>query len=70
MLRHGGGGASAKHCTGMSNLPSTIQYLGTDGIMSLGVKSFAAKGVGTFFIMIRHDFQIPRLPDAAATDEL
>ena len=43
MLRHGGGaGASAQHCTGMTNWLNTI---GSDDIMSLGIKSFATEGV-------------------------
>ena len=40
-------GASAQHCTGMTNWPNTIQCLGSDDIMSLGIKSFATEGVGT-----------------------
>ena len=34
-------GASAQHCTGMANWPNTIQCLGSDDIMSLGIKSSA-----------------------------
>ena len=33
--------ASAQHCTGMANWPNTIQCLGSDDIMSLGIKSSA-----------------------------
>ena len=40
-------GASEQHCTGMTNWPNTIQCLGSDDIMSLGIKSFATQGVGT-----------------------
>ena len=48
MLRHGGDGASAQHCTGMTNWPNTIQSLGSDDIVSLGIKSSSAtEGVGT-----------------------
>ena len=32
------GGASAQHCTSMTNCPNTIQCLGSDDIMSLGIK--------------------------------
>ena len=32
---------SAQHCTGMANWPNTIQCLGSDDIMSLGIKSSA-----------------------------
>ena len=38
-------GASAQHCTGMTNWPNTIQCLGSDDIMSLGIKSFATDSV-------------------------
>ena len=37
--------ASAQHCTGMTNWPNTIQCLGSDDIMSLGIKSFATESV-------------------------
>ena len=33
--------ASAQHCTGMTNWPNTIQCLGSDDIMSPGIKSSA-----------------------------
>ena len=33
--------ASAQYCTGMTNWPNTIQCLGSDDIMSLGIKSSA-----------------------------
>ena len=33
--------ASAQHSTGMANWPNTIQCLGSDDIMSLGIKSSA-----------------------------
>ena len=47
VLRHrGGGGASAQHCKAMTNWPNTIQCLGSDDIMSLGIKSSATEGVG------------------------
>ena len=38
-------GASARHCTGMTNWPNPIQCLGQDAIMALGIKSFATEGV-------------------------
>ena len=38
---------SAQHCTAMINWPNTIQCIGSDDIMSLGIKSFATEGVGT-----------------------
>ena len=38
-------GASAQHCTGMTNWPNTIQCLGSDDIMSLGIKSSAFQRV-------------------------
>ena len=38
-------GASAQHCTGITNWPNTIQCLGSDDIMSPGIKSFATEGV-------------------------
>ena len=41
VLRHGGGGASAQHCTSMTHWPNTIQCLGSDDIMPLGIKSSA-----------------------------
>ena len=46
VLRHGGGGASAQaqHCTATTNWLNTIQCLGSDDIMSLGIKSSATKG--------------------------
>ena len=48
VLRHGGGGgASAQHSTALHNWPNAIQCLGSDDIMSLGIKSFATEGVGT-----------------------
>ena len=47
VLRHGGSGASAQHCTAMNKWPNTIQHLGSDDIMSLDIKSFAAELVGT-----------------------
>ena len=34
-------GAPAQHCTGMANWSNTIQCLGSDDIMSLGIKSSA-----------------------------
>ena len=34
-------GASAQDCTGMANWPNTIQCLGSDDIISLGIKSSA-----------------------------
>ena len=34
-------GAPAQHCTAMTNWPNTIQCLGSDDIMSLGIKSSA-----------------------------
>ena len=37
----GGGGASAQHCTGMTNWLNTIHCLGADDIMSLGINYFA-----------------------------
>ena len=40
-------GAPAQHCTGMTNWPNTIQCLGSDDIMSLGIKPCATEGVGT-----------------------
>ena len=44
--RHSGG-ASA-HCRkGMTNWPNTIQCLGSDDIMSFGIKSSATEGVGS-----------------------
>ena len=42
-------GASALHCTGMTNWPKTIQRLGSDDITSLGVKSAA-------FLRVEHPF--------------
>ena len=33
--------AQAQHCTGMTNWPHTIRCLGSDDIMSLGIKSSA-----------------------------
>ena len=42
-------GASAQHCTGMTNWPITIQCLGSDDIMSLGIKSSA-------FLRVEHPF--------------
>ena len=41
VLRHGGGSGSAQHCTAMTNYSNTIQCLGSDDIMSLGIKSSA-----------------------------
>ena len=41
--------ASAQHCKGMTNWPNTIQCLGSDDIMSLGIKSFA-------FLRVEHPF--------------
>ena len=35
-------GASAQHCTGMTNWPNTIHCLGQDDIMSLGIQSSAS----------------------------
>ena len=43
-------GASAQHCTGMTNWPNTIQCLGSDDIMSLGIKSFATEGIHDRFL--------------------
>ena len=40
---------SAQQCTGMTNWPNTIQYLGSDDIMSLGIKSSA-------FLKVEHPF--------------
>ena len=40
-------GISAQHCTSMTNWPNTIQCLGSDDIMSLGIKFFATEGVST-----------------------
>ena len=37
----------AQHCTGTTNWPNTIQCLGPEDMMSLGIKSFATEGVGT-----------------------
>ena len=42
-------GASAQHCTGMTNWPNTIQCLGSDDIMSLGIKS-------STFLRVEHPF--------------
>ena len=42
--------ASAQHCTGMTNWPNTIQCLGSDDIMSLGIKSFATEGIHDGFL--------------------
>ena len=51
--------ASAQHCTGMTNWPNTIQCLGSDDIMSLGIKSSA-------FLRVEHPFsresRIPKIP--------
>ena len=41
-------GASAQHCTGMTNWPNTIQCLGSDDIMSLGIKSSATEVLGSW----------------------
>ena len=41
VLRHGGGDASAQHCTAIANWPNTIPYVGLDDIMSPGIKLFA-----------------------------
>ena len=41
--------APAQHCTGMTNWPNTIQCLGSDDIMSLGIKSSA-------FLRVEHPF--------------
>ena len=41
--------ASSQHCTGMTNWPNTIQCLGSDDIMSLGIKSSATEGFGPCF---------------------
>ena len=43
-------GAPAQHCTGMTNWPNTIQCLGEDDLMSLGIKSFATKGIHDAFL--------------------
>ena len=37
-----------RHCTGMTNWPNTIQCLGSDNIMSLGIKS--SKNPGPIFL--------------------
>ena len=42
-------GASAQHCTGMTNWRNTIQCLGEDDIMSLGIKSSAFLRVEDLF---------------------
>ena len=34
-------GSSAQHCTAMTNWPNTIKCLGSDDMMSLGIKSSA-----------------------------
>ena len=38
-----------RHCTGMTKWPNTIQCLGSDDIMSLGIKSSA-------FLRVEHPF--------------
>lgn len=34
-------------CTGMTNWQNTIQCLGSDNMMSLGIETFATEGAGT-----------------------
>ena len=45
VLRHHRCRASAQRCTAMTNWPNTIQCLGSDNIMPLGIKSPAAEAV-------------------------
>ena len=43
----------AQHCTGMTNWPNTIQCLGSDDIMSLGIESLALNSFcGNIFLAI------------------
>ena len=49
-LSQGGDGASAQHCTAMTNWPNTIQCLRSDEIMSLGIKSSATEVLGPWFV--------------------
>ena len=51
-------GAPAQHCTSMTNWPNTIQCLGSDDIMSLGIKSSA-------FLRVEH--AIARKFDTSST---
>ena len=43
--------APAQHCTGMANWPNTIQCLGSDDIMSLGIKSSATEVLGSWSLV-------------------
>ena len=43
-------GASAQHCTGVTKWPNTIQCLGEDDLMSLGIKSFATEDIHDGFL--------------------
>ena len=52
------GGASAQHCTGMTNWPHTIQSLGSDDIMASNLLLLKV------MVLNHHDFQILRIPDA------
>ena len=45
MLRHGGGGCLSTALHRHDLLPNSIQCLGSDDIMSLGIKSFATESV-------------------------
>ena len=49
VLRDGSGASNTALCTGMTNWPNTIQCLGSDDIMSLGIKSSA-------FLRVEHPF--------------
>ena len=40
-------GASAQHCTVMTNWPNIIRCLGSDDILSLGIKSSATEVLGS-----------------------
>ena len=44
-------GATAQHCTAMTNWPNTIQCLGSDDIMSLGIKSSATEVLGSWSLV-------------------
>ena len=58
----GGCPGTALHCTGMTNWPNTIQCLGLDDLMSLGIKSSAFLRVFTMGSWIHDGFAVNILP--------
>ena len=50
--------APAQHCTGMTNWPNTIQCLGLDDLVSLGIKSSAFLKVFTMGSWIHDGFAV------------